>query len=125
MAKLNATKRRVIDEFQAQGQFAWVTKGREIENYIDDNVLDTVLRSRYKNFSQLAEPGQFGCVTEFYEAPVVKGAEAREADKIALARDVCSKPVNLSVLDLKEQLANLVAAIRMANDYPITTSCAA
>ena len=31
---LNATKKRVISEFQEKKLFAWVTKGKEIENYV-------------------------------------------------------------------------------------------
>ncbi|MBO5907135.1 MAG: AAA family ATPase [Clostridia bacterium] len=42
-AKLNDTKKRIIDEFNNLGMFHWVTKGKEIENYIPKNAIETML----------------------------------------------------------------------------------
>lgn len=45
---LNATKRRVISEIQDIGGVAWVTKGREIENYVPTDVVAKWLGSEVK-----------------------------------------------------------------------------
>ena len=33
-ASINSTKKRIVEEFEALHMFSWVTKGKEIENYI-------------------------------------------------------------------------------------------
>lgn len=116
--ELNATKQRVIEEFQKQNQITWVTAGREIENYIEQDTLERAYRMHHRKFEQLAETGDYGCMTTFYNKPCGEQPEARKADKIILARDVCSMPLNFSVLDLEAQLGKLVCAIRRANDHP-------
>ena len=37
--RINRTKRRVRDEFDKGSGFAWITKGHEIENYVDPQIL--------------------------------------------------------------------------------------
>lgn len=38
-ASINKTKKRIIQEFTTYGMFAWLTKGKEIENYIPANAI--------------------------------------------------------------------------------------
>lgn len=38
-ARINATKRRIRDEFFAIDSFCWITEGREIENYLSEQVV--------------------------------------------------------------------------------------
>lgn len=39
-ASINNTKKRILEEFEKLGALAWVTKGKEIENYIPKDVVD-------------------------------------------------------------------------------------
>lgn len=38
--KLSLTKQRLRDEFDVGPGFAWVTKGREVENYLDEEFVE-------------------------------------------------------------------------------------
>lgn len=42
-ARLNETKKRMIEEFDNLGMMYWVTKGKEIENYIPMEVIETAI----------------------------------------------------------------------------------
>jgi len=44
-AWINTTKRRLKEEFNQGSGFAWVTKGREIENYIDAETIEECVKS--------------------------------------------------------------------------------
>ena len=44
-AKINATKKRIKQELEKSNQFCWITKGREIENYIPIEIV----KSLYEN----------------------------------------------------------------------------
>ena len=37
---INTTKQRIVDEFSKNDDFCWITAGREIENYIHENVVN-------------------------------------------------------------------------------------
>jgi hypothetical protein len=43
--RINETKRRVRDEFNRGPVFAWVTKGREIENYVPPDILENAVKT--------------------------------------------------------------------------------
>ncbi|QQP99480.1 AAA family ATPase [Lysobacter enzymogenes] len=106
---LNETKMRVISELD--DAFSWVTAGREIENYVPVDVMAEVLAVLYGvGFSKIIDQGQFGCRIDFGGSE--KGAKSRRADKIKVAREVCSRDAVLDVLDLRERIESLVAFIR-------------
>ena len=50
---LNATKRRVRDEFNEGPGFAWITKGREIENYILDEQLKLAISAVHRDVERV------------------------------------------------------------------------
>lgn len=41
-SKINATKKRIEEELNKNNQFCWITKGREIENYIPLEIIKTL-----------------------------------------------------------------------------------
>lgn len=47
-ARINDTKRRVRDELKGKGLFCWVTKGKEIENYISAEAVNNAFGSNLK-----------------------------------------------------------------------------
>lgn len=46
-ADINATKRRIIEEARSVGGYVWVTEGKEIENYLSENVLEACRAVRF------------------------------------------------------------------------------
>lgn len=108
---LNATKARVIKEIEQCGGFVWVTEGREIENYLSR---DSLVRC----FEELVEAKpapvqQYHSALRYYKS---SGEVAEYGDKVKLAREVVKSPADLSRLDLRDRVAELVAFIREAND---------
>lgn len=54
---LNATKKRIVEEFNEGSGFAWVTKGREIENYIEPGVLEEAVKKAHSTVTELSKKG--------------------------------------------------------------------
>jgi putative ATP-dependent endonuclease of the OLD family len=102
---LKARVQRVCDEAGRNGAFAWVTSGREVENYIPIEALRPALKR-----PDLEAPAQFGNV---YEHIGRAGA-----DKVDLARLVTSH-FTLAMLaatrDLVEKLESVCRLIRQWN----------
>jgi hypothetical protein len=110
--RLNPTKVRVRKEFDQGLGFAWVTKGREIENYVDPDVLRVAVERIKEGFGSKVGSGQFD-----HAVPVVKSrtGKARPVDKIKVAHAVAKERADLSRLDLRKQIGRLVDFIRECN----------
>lgn len=109
---LNETKKRVIAEFDQGPGFAWVTKGREIENYLPGGLVEAAVKAVHRGAqevpgSTLYDPA-FAYVTS-------KGETRTDVDKVGIARWVVGQPVDLDVLDLRGQMGRLVAFVREVN----------
>jgi hypothetical protein len=121
---INATKQRLIDEFSKHGGIAWLTEGREIENYILHSELQAAVGEVYKtSYVKASKGGQFDHALYFRRrrAGNVDSSESageyleKNVDKVKVAHTVCTNGANLDVLDLRERVAELVAMIRAAN----------
>jgi len=110
---LNKTKKRIVKEFEAAPGFAWVTKGREIENYIDGKSLTDAIKQVYPNARRIKNTGQFA-----HALPFVSNTNrtVTDVDKVKVARAVTAQPVNLDVLDLPSNISKTVRFIRASND---------
>lgn len=123
--KINQTKARIRDELGKGSGVAWVTSGREIENYIDPALLQEELSKMYSSFyREPADVGRFDHPLYFYrdrpkgekgDPPHKQGWLHTGADKVAVAHQICTHPANLDVLDLQEQVQAIVALIKRAN----------
>lgn len=123
---LNQTKSRIIEEFSRSRGPAWVTAGREIENYIPyemlqdavKNVHSKVYGTHHKNgrfehalyFKRLGDDGQPG------------KAIVKEVDKVRVAQRVCETAADLSCLDLRNRVVELISFIRKANGLEVHLS---
>jgi hypothetical protein len=112
-AQINETKNRIRKEFDAGQGFAWITKGREIENYICTDLLEEAVKNVHKNAKRLKSRGQFDNVLHF-EAE--DGKTKTKVDKVKVAHEVVKKPANLNILDLKNMIRKIVNFIRESND---------
>jgi hypothetical protein len=112
-ARLSETKRRIQREFSTGRRgFAWVTKGREIENYIVPEVLIDVLRSINPKYASNAGAGR-------YDRAIPQQSDYRYV-KVRVARKVAQQPADLSILDLRLQVRRLVEFIDAANQDPVS-----
>ncbi|MER9415300.1 ATP-binding protein [Mesorhizobium sp. M0306] len=112
-AKINDTKKRIVDEFEAVSGFSWVTKGREIENYLSDATRDAV--------SKLAHTGSVGAAYKGNDYAnglaytTSKGVVVEKVDKIKFAKAALAHETDWSRLDLEGQVGQLVKFIKKAN----------
>lgn len=83
-APLNKTKKRIIEEARKQGILVWVTKGREIENYIPE----LLIKKKYNKENSKCSFGQFQNVEEYIDK--LKKGEGNKflRDKINFAKDI-------------------------------------
>lgn len=110
--RLNQTKTRIVNEFNQGPGFAWVTKGREIENYIDISILGSAMNKVHKNVASMSPMSQFDNCLVFTN----NNRKLITADKVKVAHEVIKHDTGLDVLDLKSQINHIVKFIREAND---------
>ena len=48
-SKINETKKRVKNEFEKYGAFCWITKGKEIENYLEKEAIEEAFGKKLEN----------------------------------------------------------------------------
>ncbi len=111
---INDTKKRICEEFSDGRGVAWVTAGREIENYFDFQELHDVIQVVHsKSYSGPANSGgQFDRALDFKKTTA---QEIDTADKVKVAKALTKADPNLGVLDLQDRLTELVTMIRNAN----------
>jgi hypothetical protein len=111
---INETKKRIVSEFGSGPGMAWVTKGREIENYIDQSLLHDAVKTVHSNqYDGLAHDGMYSHALYFKR--IDSDAVERSADKVKIAKAVCAHAADLGVLDLRARIEELVAMIHNAN----------
>jgi len=120
-SRINDTKRRVSKELEETG-FAWVTKGREIENYIAHEKLHEAIRLLYSRYVSPSSGGPFDHPLHYFRSGSGRGAPNElvdKIDKVQVARKVCEGTADLSQLDLRQQVEGLVRFIRQANGLAV------
>lgn len=111
-ARINDTKKRLKDEFDTGPGHAWVTEGREIENYIDPELLTKAIRDVHPSATVATR------LAKYENALTIKGRNGvlKQASKVAVANSVITSGVpDLSRCDLKAQVKKLVEFIKAAN----------
>lgn len=109
-ARINATKRRVVDELSTEG-FAWVTHGYTIENYVPFEDFRAAVVARHGG-ARLEAVDRWG---NPLAAPALTGV--KQPDKLGIARGVAERlrPDSSWPYDLREKVRGLVDFIRAAN----------
>jgi hypothetical protein len=113
-AKINNTKKRIVSEFTQHGDPAWVTAGREIENYINDETLSKALATLYTSFSHVESTDRFSHRLHFLRNGKDKKVQT-EIDKVKIARLICLDPADLTIFDLSSKINEIILMIRTAN----------
>lgn len=109
-APLNSTKKRIIEEFNKLGMFHWVTKGKEIENYIPKEAIEQRFEKEIKK-----ECGKYDLFPEYIKS-YDKNFTSRKVPFANEIKDYITKENSLPILDLKDQITKLYASIRKWNE---------
>jgi predicted ATPase len=118
-APLKGHAQRLVDEMAKDGGIAWVTKGREVENYLDGDKLQEVMSQIHpQKYGSAAPVGQFDHAFYFYSKAPIEGIQPeiyKNGDKVKAANMLCVGDANLGILDLRARVSELVAMICRAN----------
>lgn len=109
--EINDTKNRIKSEFDNELGFAWITEGREIENYVEPTILENAVKEVYKEKAPNLKTGPYDNCLKYEN----KKNELCSLDKIKVANKVTSVPTNLDVLDLRKMIDRIVKFIRDSN----------
>ena len=113
---INETKKRLKTEFEKGPGYAWITKGREVENYLPvQQVLSAIVVVK-PSATQIGLTGDFDNILKI----TLKNKKPDQASKVDVARQITTThTADLGKLDLKVQLEKLYAFIRASN--PVRT----
>jgi hypothetical protein len=104
--EINSTKRRIVKEFADAKAYAWVTAGREIENYVSPPAFTQAVESVHRK-SPRASSNPY--------ASMFAGLGCKP-NKVAIAQAVTAATGDVAdILDLRERVSGLVSYIRVAN----------
>lgn len=106
---LNNTKKRIIGEFSRLNMFSWVTKGKEIENYIPVSAIRNMLGK-----DRMKECGQY----ELFPGYIEKHYKGFSGRKVQFANSVIknmSKEECERKMDLQKQIKELYRSIEKWN----------
>lgn len=112
---INATKRRIIEETLKMGGVAWVTKGREVENYVPGEAVCKLLEIK-----SCRQVDQFEYFFQYLNGIKSKQGEYYATRKPLLAERLCqfyTKENLMAVLDLPEKLSEVYQKVKQWNSY--------
>jgi hypothetical protein len=123
LSRLNNTKKRVIKEFAESKMLSWVTRGREIENYIPITVLSKWLN---KDLSGISQPDVYGDFFDYLDLLNLKRTQKSKIkigsyyrDNKPLLAEEISRHFDIndinSTLDLQEKVSAICKKVRECN----------
>lgn len=117
-SRLKPAAQRLLEEMKDSESIVWITKGREIENYVDPTVLQEALKTLHPSiYLKPDKVGPYDHAFYFFRKNARKADDGvyTKGDKVGAALKVCEKPADLRVLDLQARISELAAMIRRAN----------
>ena len=111
-SKINQTKKRIQKEFKDSGSFAWVTKGREIENYLSQRVIN-IEYGINKQIEQYQNIGEF--LNNAQKSSKFGDNYIHNKYKKSVALVSHMKHEDLNVLDLEDKINQIVKRIKEWN----------
>jgi AAA ATPase domain len=118
---LKPAVQRISKETESGSGMCWITKGREVENYVSPVLMHGSLKVVHsRSYEKHWKLGVYDHLFYFVRqgAGSVQSRIYKNADKVTVARCVCEQAADLSILDLRERIDELSALIRKANDMP-------
>ncbi|MES1189766.1 MAG: ATP-binding protein [Steroidobacter sp.] len=111
---LNKTKQRLIAEFDVGPGIAWVTAGREIENYIPSDQIRAAIAKTVPTATAGKTMGVFDKIL------LVTGVATKQAPKVEVAKYIVNTyQPDVNVLDLKDRLDKLIGFIKASNPHNV------
>jgi len=113
---INDTKKRILVEMSKNDSLCWITKGREIENYIHSDII--------KEYFQANKVNQIGQYQEFgdYLDSIEKNSSKKYLNnKVLFAENILphfTKSMLSDVLDLSDMLSEVCSIIKKWNSMP-------
>lgn len=107
---LNSTKKRIIEEFDKLDMFCWVTKGKEIENYIPKEAIELKFGKKIRNKCEKYE------LFPDYIKPYDKNFVHRKVPFANEIKDYITKENSILILDLKVKIKKLYTSIEKWNE---------
>ena len=110
--RIHDSKRRIQNEFIKNQAIAWITQGKEIENYLSRNVFN----KKYKVNKQI---GQYEKIDDFLNNNSKKQnmgnyyVTHKVSESISIAKEMIREDIN--VLDLEKQISTIVKQIKIWN----------
>ena len=112
---INETKKRLKTEFEKGPGYAWITKGREVENYLPAQQVLTAIKAVIPSATHKGGTGQYDNILKIAR----KNGKEAQASKVEVARHITTTyTADLSQSDLKLQIERLCAFIRASNPLP-------
>jgi predicted ATP-dependent endonuclease of OLD family len=108
-AKLNDTKKRIMSEFDRLGMFHWVTKGKETENYLPKQAIETMLDVSIQSCCE-----QYQLFPD-YISPYYKSFSNKKVPFANQIKGFISSDNSIGILDLKKQIETLYQQIKQWN----------
>lgn len=108
-AQLNSTKKRIIAEFEALNMFHWVTKGKEIENYLPKEAVEKRFDVCIKK-----ECGQYQLFPDYIKN-YYKNFSSKKVPFANEIKEYITKENSIKILDLKTQIDHLYKQIKKWN----------
>lgn len=112
-SRLNKTKQRLKEEFNDGSGFAWVTEGREVENYLDFDQVEISVKTVHPSAGCVLEKNKWSNLLKYVKP---RSTDEKTANKVKVARYYIENyEPDLSVFDLEERMDQLVEFISSAN----------
>lgn len=116
-ARLNFTKQRLKTEFNSGFGFAWVTKGREVENYLDHDKVEKSVITVHPSAEKLLSKGEWENLLKYKK---IRSTLEKTANKVKVARNYIEEhEVDFNVLDLNVRVEQLCQFISQSNGNEI------
>ena len=112
-AEISETKTRIIKEFETGHGFAWITAGREIENYIPARTREDVIKTVHKDVLKLNSPRVFDSSLHY---KTVRNIVRKDPDKVKISHEITKIKPDFNQLDLREKIEKVIEFIKLAND---------
>jgi AAA ATPase domain len=115
-SQLDSTKKRLREEFNKGPGFAWVTKGREIENYINADIIEDCVLKVHPSAKKILKKDQWSNLLKYEKKRKSEKSSENTANKVRVARHyVENYKANFSVLDLEIMIDKLIIFINKSN----------
>jgi len=115
--EINSSKKRIKLEFEKGPGHAWVTNGREIENYLPEKpFIEAVKKVHPKsNIQSLIDKGRYGCRVKIEQSSSNKACRIL---KVKVAKEFVNQEGNIDFLklDLGSQVDKLIQFIDSSNN---------